>query len=491
MRIRTNKGIEGEGDFVLAIPGRGFLILEVKGGSMEQIDGRWLQNGSQLKESPRDQALGYAKKLHTRLMEVGFQSVPYGVITIFPDTPFSFSPSQDDLSDLVIGAQDIPWLIESIQAKLDKAFPANYLVPQSNWIGGLHNLWGETWIPKLKLGHRAKLNADERLSLDADQVRLIDSLMDNTRLLVQGVAGSGKTLVAREAACKMAAQGKRVIYLCYTDALAEWMRPSLAAQGIDVFTVQRYAVRRLESSGLTNTSSKTPEYWANVSLLAAVEALPEETMAPDVLILDEAQDFTENDWVLIEELSREKTCWIFYDPAQAFWQDRVLPAWAEVGGRFKLTQCYRCPEAVIEYSKQVHGEDFDETVLKKGFDAGQIAVVDAPSESSILSRVEKEITKLRSEGFSPGDIAVLSLRGQTAKDGVSKLDNIGNFKIVRADDPSMADNIVGDTFLRFKGLERPAIIVTDLRLVNDRKDVRMHIALTRATDVLRVVGLGE
>jgi hypothetical protein len=45
--------------------------------------------------------------------------------------------------------------------------------------------------------------------------------------------------------------------------------------------------------------------------------------------------------------------------------------------------------------------------------------------------------------------------------------------------------------LRFKGLERPAIIVTDLRLVTDRADVRMHIALTRALDVVRLVAAKE
>jgi hypothetical protein len=55
----------------------------------------------------------------------------------------------------------------------------------------------------------------------------------------------------------------------------------------------------------------------------------------------------------------------------------------------------------------------------------------------------------------------------------------------------MVDHIVADTFLRFKGLERPAIIVTDLRLVTDRADVRMHIALTRALDVVRLVAAKE
>jgi hypothetical protein len=48
-------------------------------------------------------------------------------------------------------------------------------------------------------------------------------------------------------------------------------------------------------------------------------------------------------------------------------------------------------------------------------------------------------------------------------------------------------DVVADTFLRFEGLERPAVIVTDLRLVADMQDKRLHIALTRALATARVV----
>jgi hypothetical protein len=113
--------------------------------------------------------------------------------------------------------------------------------------------------------------------------------------------------------------------------------------------------------------------------------------------------------------------------------------------------------------------------------------VECPSESSIPAKIENEIRKLLSRGFKPGDIAVLSLRGRSAE-SVAGQDKIGSFPVVRADSPDIDENIVADTFLRFKGLERPAIIVTDLRLVKDRFDVRMHIALSRALDVVRVVG---
>ncbi len=84
------------------------------------------------------------------------------------------------------------------------------------------------------------------------------------------------------------------------------------------------------------------------------------------------------------------------------------------------------------------------------------------------------------DGVQPADIAVLSLagRGRTA---ICAGDRIGAVPVVRADDPRAAESVVADTFLRFKGLERPWIVVTELERGTSRYDVRMHVALTRAT----------
>ncbi len=57
-----------------------------------------------------------------------------------------------------------------------------------------------------------------------------------------------------------------------------------------------------------------------------------------------------------------------------------------------------------------------------------------------------------------------------------------------ATDGDIGGRIVCDTFLRYKGLERPAIIVTDLQHEVEKYNVRMNIAISRAYGVLRVVG---
>lgn len=106
----------------------------------------------------------------------------------------------------------------------------------------------------------------------------------------------------------------------------------------------------------------------------------------------------------------------------------------------------------------------------------------------VLDRVRHEIETLQKGGARPGDIAVLSsLAGQT-RSRLLETQRLGTIRVARADAPDASEYVVADTFLRFKGLERPFVIVTDLVHGEGRKyDVRMHIALTRATAGVIVV----
>ena len=77
-----------------------------------------------------------------------------------------------------------------------------------------------------------------------------------------------------------------------------------------------------------------------------------------------------------------------------------------------------------------------------------------PSESSVPDKIASEIGKFLSSGFKPSDIAVVSVRGQNAARTFG-LTRIGAYRLVKADDPKAENEIVDDTFLRFKGLDAP------------------------------------
>ena len=97
--------------------------------------------------------------------------------------------------------------------------------------------------------------------------------------------------------------------------------------------------------------------------------------------------------------------------------------------------------------------------------------------------------RLLSSGLEPGQIGIVSLRGQTADDAIYRLPRIGRHAFVRANDPAMESSLVADTFLRWKGLERPAIIVADLPEGElGQLAVRLNVAVTRAMVAVRFVG---
>jgi hypothetical protein len=68
-------------------------------------------------------------------------------------------------------------------------------------------------------------------------------------------------------------------------------------------------------------------------------------------------------------------------------------------------------------------------------------------------------------------------------------ERIGRHAFVRADAPDASERLVADSFLRWKGLERPSVIVTDLPAPGTelkQLGVRMYVALMRAMVCARV-----
>jgi len=145
LRLRSKKkGEFREADFTIADPSRpSLLILEVKGGQIEERDGRWYQNSKPLKIAPLDQAHGFLNRLVERFKDKRANRPTIGVASCYPDTFFSQQPTQDDLQGLVIGGQDLPYLDKILKDVMERAVPDPWPV-KGPWIKSLHDLWGET-----------------------------------------------------------------------------------------------------------------------------------------------------------------------------------------------------------------------------------------------------------------------------------------------------------------------------------------------------------
>lgn len=152
------------------------------------------------------------------------------------------------------------------------------------------------------------------------QVAFFEMLGTSQRVAVLGVAGSGKTLLARALARQFAAEGKRVLLLCHHDELSVQNNEELARLGIDCFTP--HALRRVLGSRMVMPERRSlppaewAEYLGRVIDRANAWGMP---IRYDAMIVDEGQDF--HSWGALQRLivpQRDGTrpLYVFYDPRQ-------------------------------------------------------------------------------------------------------------------------------------------------------------------------------
>ncbi len=526
LRIRDGKGYLGEGDFVLAHPERGLLVLEVKGGRVEQRDGRWFTNGVPLEKAPLDQALGFVKKLVRRLGDYRCEPPAFGAAVAFPDTDFDAQPGEDALRGVVLGGNHLRWIAEALPAVAGKAMPEPRPA-RGGWMERLHQLWGESWVPALSLGSRVRALGEKRFALTEEQLEVLDGLADNRSVLVQGGAGSGKTLLAAEAARRQAAEGRRVLLLCFTAPLRTWLAARLEGSGVTVQTVSGLAKEVADAAGGAAAGDLTTnEVWraiyeraADAGAAGAGGGAGQAGPPWDAVVVDEGQDLTFEAWWFVRALAEGARLWAFHDPGQGFWADRAPPE-DLFAGRYTLRKGLRCPPGIEALARRftggkaatAGGEAADAAAIEAARKDGTLRFVRCPDPAKTAEVVGAEVDRLLAEKVALADIGVVSLRGQTATGAVHQQERLGRHAFVLADHPEMEGRLVADTFLRWKGLERPVIVVADvpagafagtdgvaagdggagagagggdgLRAIG----TRMHIALTRALVAVRVVG---
>src|SRR5262249_3436638 len=193
----------------------------------------------------------------------------------------------------------------------------------------------------------------------------------------------------------------------------------------------------LEQAGLPHSRPAGSDEWEEVSLRAAVDALPPPGSRWDFLVVDEAQDLTKDDWFLVEELSRHGGLWAFHDPAQRFWSDRSIPR-PLFAAPFLLPQTHRCAQAILALAQACGGAPLEEAVVRQALADNTIRIEPCPS-GSVTERVAREIDRLRGAGLDAGDIAVISLRGRDAESAGLGRSCVAAHDVGAADQRGIAD----------------------------------------------------
>src|SRR2546423_12101455 len=82
----------------------------------------------------------------------------------------------------------------------------------------------------------------------------------NPRVIFEGPAGTGKTLLAIESARRAAGDGKRTLLVCFNRLLGQWLRHETESLGGGV-TAGTLHSHMLSLAGLQRAPRTDPDFW--------------------------------------------------------------------------------------------------------------------------------------------------------------------------------------------------------------------------------------
>jgi hypothetical protein len=490
---------QAEIDFAIAVPGRGVVLVEVKAGQMARRDGVWHQNGAPLERAPgaqveraRRSLLGTLKRTFPRvyLPEVA-------VALCFPETSGASFVAAG--GPPILFREDVEWFEVGGAERLLRAFSGREYPPDNRFLGALHSLWGPDWVPLAALT-RAPGHAEVAWrQLTPAQLTVLTCLDDSPRLLVEGPPGSGKTVLLMALAARLQGEGVPTLVLTFTRAIAaELRRAGLAS----VHPIREWALSEARAAGIVPAGADGLGWaaadWAAMlgAVTAALRAAPPEGRW-EVVLVDEHQDLGPEDWALLDALvAGDARLWLFGDDAQrALWhaQGVSVPARLRPGGIFRLRAGLRCPIALLDHaSALLHGRPAAEDPgAREALDACLHPVplpagADDAARASMLEQVLDLL--LADDRLSTSDIAVLSF-GSLRTSRLQAPGALGRHPRCAADEDPVEGQVLADTVLRAKGLERPVVVLTDLDRAHPAALPRLlYVGLTRASWRCVVVG---
>jgi len=502
----------GEADIVV-ISTRGVFALEVKGGSVSCNNGVWKiekSNGQfyNKTESPWEQADG---ALHA-IRKVILNSAPelkdiltgYGVV--MPHIAFVASAPNiipEVLLDKRNISRDIGFYIGQIAAYWLKLYQEKhgrqYRNLRRDEIQKIREILRPNMEVMRSLGSYLNEAEQEMVKLTNSQIRASRGLENNPRTVTKGKAGSGKTIIAADRALRFANEGFKVLYLCFNKRLAEHVATSLIKENptanVTVKHLHALYMNKIHEAGIghridqfqgdqrTLYGSVFPETFCEAMLEKPGDLY-------DVVVIDEAQDLLTLagmdalDLLLKGGLNQGR--WhMFLDPLQNIYagdNERIEPILQEAGfAAYELLENCRNTRQVALLTNLVSGVDLEYESCANG---PRCEPIFYKSVSEGKKQLAQQIRNLVSNEVAPEDIIVLSTRQYAGSLANGLIAGEGH-PILEVPSAKGSSHIEFSTIHAFKGMERRAVLVTDLAEISDENWTLLHyIGMSRAKSLV-------
>lgn len=317
------------------------------------------------------------------------------------------------------------------------------------------------------------------------------------RVLVAGAAGTGKTVLALEAAAARAAAGDRTLLACWNRVLGGWLaatlRQRLEAMGSPVAeAVTEHLEGRVvvgNAPALVNRASTEPYPDVDPQRLFH-EIMPERLGAElaggafDAVIIDEAQDLTDSWALAVAGLLDERGRLVAFAHTEQDLFGAGAPIRELCDHTHTLTESFRFTRQIAAAAATLTepaGGQPAAVELVSG-DGPPVRFVAAETDT-VIPTARREVDRLRRDDrLADADIALLSLFANPHRGAVQAVA-----------DADAVGELVETNCATFKGRERPAVVLA-LDLRPDKADHAIeaartaYVGATRARSQLVVVG---
>ncbi|RIN47915.1 DUF2075 domain-containing protein, partial [Staphylococcus simulans] len=312
-----------------------------------------------------------------------------------------------------------------------------------------------------------------------EQNYLLDYLEEQQLAVIQGGAGTGKTMLALEKARRLPST-EEVVFLCFNNLLMEYLR-------------KQY------NDYLPNVT------FANLNSLAA-KALNKQPTDQDIIyflenfdefknvwkfkhiIIDEAQDFIDETVTLLKEISilQEGVFYVFYDKNQLVQRRDNLKWLDDMECRLVLSRNCRNTKSIAETSSKPIG--LEKVKMRINLPGDITLYHNSKTKEELVNWLEKRIRYYTDNGVEKRQITILTLK-TLSNSVLSDVKKIGSYSLVNEIDDK---NITFTTARKFKGLEADVIFIVDIdaeTFKNDENRRVFYVGASRAKSQLELISV--
>jgi len=495
----VGKKPEYEVDFIIAIPEKAIICLEVKGGVINYSGARdeWTQNSRIMSKRPDSQASSASHALIRGFSElIGDMAIGWGLC--FPDGDLSSKalPTSID-SNQIIDQLGVLHIDKALEYLFDFVKKQN-----SHRQGARRWMYNKFKTQLLRdigfvqvLSTRVKYNERNFIELTNTQINVFNRLKGNKNIITTGPAGSGKTIIAKTLAKDLLDNNQKVLFLCFNRTLANKIRYDFDRNetGIEVATFHSFARKIIDTYNTAwwKENSTSEDFWELDVPVKLEECLPFYQAKFDAIIIDEGQDFKELWFELIFSLGKKGSSkHIFMDQMQDIFGHYTKIPSEESFIKYNLPENCRNTKTIVNYLSEVVSKNIE--TFDNSPEGEEVVIKSFKNQTEQQTYLLDEIKSLtREQGISPEQILVLlnsskadSCLGATIKAGkleIKALDNKGRFQ---------RDAVNYTTINTFKGLEADIVFIVDTdKIPLKQKHEKLYTEASRARHKLYVLSV--